>query len=425
MSTRAATTRLNPGQTSIDRTAPRRCAEGAWLLDWSVRLHDGRLLRKRSQGPTKGQARAAARSTAQRLLTASADSTWAPGDSLTAYISREAIPRIEAARLAPNSVARYRVVAKLLAGECSADHEHKESLRGYSILDGTRTKRLVAVLQDLARTHGPETAHQARSVLSKYVLDPLADVEEVIPSNPLRGRQISLSGQHRGNGGQRDTASTLSRDQYWQVVDFFKARGTEPPVDPEREAPKHPARNSQHSAAKWAAARDLILLQAGTGLRASEATSLLWEDVEDDGAVMIVPVSAERSKTKAPRRAAVVAEVADRLRERRQERPVDLLVISAPADGSKAWEPRARDKAVASLYAEAAEALSLPLLRRDFRSHGWRHTLNTLTAGSVPVEVRSALLGHTEQINRQHYLDLSDLTAVARAMQRTPHLRAV
>lgn len=426
MSTRAATTRLGPGQTSIDRSTPRRSqAADAWVLDWSVRLHDGRLLRKRSQGPTKGQARAAARSTAQRLLTTSADSAWGPGDALTAYIRREAIPRIEAARLAPNSVARYLVVARLLAGECSADHEHAETLRGYSILDGCRTKRLVAVLQDLAALHGPETAHQARSVLSKYVLDPLADHEEVIAANPLRGRQIALSGEHRGNGGQRAVATSLTREQYWQVVDFFLARGTGAPVDPDRKAPQRLARNSQHSAAKWAAARDLILLQAGTGLRASEATSLRWAEVEDDGTTMVVPVSAERSKTRAPRRAAVVAEVADRLRERRQERPDDLLVISAPADGAKAWEPRARDKAVAALYAEAAAVVDLPLLRRDFRSHCWRHTLNTLTADAVPVEVRSALLGHTEQVNRQHYLDLSDLTAVARAMDRRRRLRAV
>lgn len=140
---------------------------------------------------------------------------------------------------------------------------------------------------------------------------------------------------------------------------------------------------------------------------------------------MIVPVSAERSKTRAPRRAAVVQEIAEHLRQRHEERPDDLNVVSAPADGGKRWEPRARDKAVAALYVEMADALGIELLRRDFRGHGWRTTLNSLTAASVPVEVRAALLGHTEQVNRQHYLDLSDLTAVARAMQRGPHLQVV
>lgn len=427
MSTRAATTRLAPGHHSIDRATPRRSADGeAWVLDWSIRLLDGRLLRKRSQGPSKGAARAVARRTAQRLLTTSADSTWSPGDQITAYITREAIPRIESAKLAKNSVTRYLTVARLLAGQCQdSGHEHGETLRGYSILDAARTKRLVAVLQDIAASHGPETAHQARSVLSKYVLDPLADVEEIIPANPLRGRRIDLRAEPRGNGGARDTERALSRDEYWQIVDYLLSRGMDAPVDPDGEPPKHAARNSRHSPAKWAAARDLILLQAGTGLRASEATTLRWDEVEDDGATMVVPVSAERSKTRAPRRAAVVAEVADHLRQRREERPDDLYVVSAPADGSKVWEPRARDKAVAALYVEMADVLGIDLLRRDFRGHGWRTTLNSLTADSVPVEVRAALLGHTEAVNRAHYLDLSDLTAVARAMARKPHLRAV
>lgn len=317
-------------------------------------------------------------------------------------------------------------MARVLAGQCrSEDHDHSETLKGYSILDACRTKRLVAVLHDLAIAHGPETAHQARSVLSKYVLDPLADVEEVIPANPIRGRQIDLHGQRRGNGGSRNTETSLTRTQYWQIVDYLLTRGTNAPVDPECPSRKHAARNSQHSPAKWAAARDLILLQAGTGLRATEATTLPWDEVEDDGDSMIVPVAAERSKTRAPRRAAVVAEVAARLRERREERPGDVYVISAPADGAKTWEPRARDRATSALYVEMADALNIELLRKDFRGHGWRTTLNTLTSDSVPVEVRAALLGHTEQVNRTHYLDLGDLTAVARAMDRRRGLRAV
>ena len=425
--TRAATTRLTPGHHSIDRATPRRSEDAsAWVIDWSLRLHDGRLLRKRSQGPSKGQARSAARATAERLLTTSVDSTWGPRDLITDYITREATPRIQAARLAPRSVARYLTVARLLAGQCQdGRHQHTQTLRGYSILDGCKTKRLVAVLQDLAATHGPESAHQARSVLSRYILDPLADVEEIISANPLRGRQIDLHAEHQGNGGRRAVATALTRQQYWLVVDFLLARGSEGPANPARPAPKHAARHSLHSPVKWGAARDLILLQAGTGLRASEATSLRWDEVEDDGESMIVPVSAERSKTRAPRRAAVVAEVAAHLRQRHLDRPGDTFVVSAPADGAKVWEPRARDKAVAVLYVEMAEALGLDLLRRDFRSHGWRHSLNTITSDSVPVEVRSALLGHTEEVNRTHYLDLSDLTAVARAMARRPDLRVV
>ena len=430
---RAATTRLLPGQTSIDRTTPTRRADAdGFMLDWSIRLHDGRLVRKRTQGPSKGEVRARARRTAERLLTTSADSTWKPADQITQYIERETIPKIEQARLAENTVSRYLTVARVLAGQCrSEDHEHTETLKGYSILDACRTKRLVAVLQDISATHGPETAHQARSVLSRYVLDPLADVEEVISANPIRGRQIDLRGEHKGNGGKRDTEKSLSREQYWAIVDYLLTRGTGPAVVPVPEGeepsapPRHAARNSRYSPAKWSCARDLILLQAGTGLRATEATTLRWDEVEDDDKTMIVPVSAERSKTRSPRRAAVVAEIAKHLRQRREERPDDVYVISAPADGKKVWQPRARDKATSALYVEMADALGIALLRQSFRGHGWRTTLNSLTADTVPVEVRAALLGHTEAVNRAHYLDLTDLTSVARAMARKPHLRAV
>lgn len=379
---------------------------------------DGRLVRKRSQGSNKGRARSAARRTAEQLLNTSADATWRPGDVLTQYIQKEAVPRIEKARLAPNTVARYRLAARLLAGLCDdATHRHVETLKGYTIIDGTRTKRLVLVLQDLAATHGAETAHQARSVLSKYILDPLVDLEEIVPANPIRGRQIDLSGQHRGNGGSRDTGTSLTREQYWRIVDYLLSRDDSAPVEPSRLDPLHRARNSQHSPAKWAAARDLILLQAGTGLRATEATNLRWDELEDDGITMVVPVTV--SKNKKTRKAAVIGEVASHLRRRRLTRACDVYVIAAPSNGSKVWQQRGRDKATASLYIEMATALRIPLLKHSFRGHGWRTTLNSLTAGVVPIEVRAALLGHSEEVNRQHYLDLTDLTAVARAMKRT------
>lgn len=421
---RAATTRLTAGQHSIDRATPRWSDRaGAYVVDWSVRLHDGKLIEKRSQGQTKGKARLAARQTAQRLLTVSGDSEWSPGDMITDYITQTVPGRIRASKLSDNTVDRYAIVTRLLAGECDQGHKHRETLRGYSIRDAARTKRLTAVLQDLAATHGPETAHQARSVLSRYVLDPLCDYEEIIDANPIRGRVIDLNGEHRGNGGARDTATALSVDQYWQVVDYLLARGDQAP--PGGTPRQHAARQSRYSPVKWAAARDLILLAAGTGLRASEATALRWEDVTDDGETMIVPVSPRRSKTGRGRRAAVVVETAEHLRQRHVDRPDDAYVIAAPADGSKQWDARARDKAVAAIYVEMADALGIELLRHDMRSHGWRHSLNTITADSVPVEIRSALLGHDERTNRDHYLDDSDLTAVARAVSRRRGLRAV
>lgn len=51
---RASTAYLQPGQTSIDRATPRQ-RDGVWRLNWSVRLHDGRLVKRKSEAPTKGE----------------------------------------------------------------------------------------------------------------------------------------------------------------------------------------------------------------------------------------------------------------------------------------------------------------------------------------------------------------------------------
>lgn len=419
----ARTSWIAPGKTSIERVTPRKRA-GVWTIDWSVRLEDGRLLRRRSQGPTKSDARRAAWRTAQDILDGALDGDWRRGDSLTEYIAAEAIPRIKEAKLAPSSVTRYLRAARVLAGQCEdASHVHTETLRGYSIINGCKAKRLTLVLQDIAKTHGPEAAHQARSVLNHYVVDPLADHDELIPRNPLRGKVIRLEGEHRGHGGKRDVQTALTLDEYWQIVNYLLARGdhapgTKPSRDAEDDAAA-PILNARYSSTKWANARDLILLQAGTGMRVAEATGLLRDEVEDDGKTMIVPVPEARSKTGAPRRAAVVGVVAQHLRARQLARVDDVYVVAAPADGAKVWEPRARDRATARLYVEMADALGIELLRKDFRGHGWRHTINTLTADAVPVETRAALLGHTPEVNRQHYLDTRDLTAVARALDRT------
>lgn len=66
---RASTSRLEPGEHSIDRSTPRQ-VDGQWWLDWSLRLHDDRILRRRSKGATEKIVRRRARRTAEKLLAA-------------------------------------------------------------------------------------------------------------------------------------------------------------------------------------------------------------------------------------------------------------------------------------------------------------------------------------------------------------------
>lgn len=64
MTKTAAKTRLQTGKHSIDRTNPRP-HNGGYVLDWSIRLNDGKLVRKRTQGATKSAVRARAKETAK------------------------------------------------------------------------------------------------------------------------------------------------------------------------------------------------------------------------------------------------------------------------------------------------------------------------------------------------------------------------
>ncbi len=46
-----------------------------------------------------------------------------------------------------------------------------------------------------------------------------------------------------------------------------------------------------------------------------------------------------------------------------------------------------------------------PEFAAQISSHAWRRTLNTMMASYLPVEVRAAYFGHTEQMNRRSYTD--------------------
>ena len=55
---KAASTRLEPGEHSIDRVSKKDLPNGKVRIEWSVRLHDGRLESGiRTQGDTLGEVR--------------------------------------------------------------------------------------------------------------------------------------------------------------------------------------------------------------------------------------------------------------------------------------------------------------------------------------------------------------------------------
>jgi hypothetical protein len=275
---RSATTRLDAGQHSIDRVQPTK-KDGRWMLFWSIRLYDGRLLRKQSQGLTKGEARARAKTKANELLTSSGG-IWRTTSQLSKYVEQVSKPAIASAQLRESSRQRYLIVLKQLLGDCKP-HKHRDSLKGHSVASGTTFRVLEDCLREVAQLHGHESAHQARSVLSKYIMAQLKR-DGLITADPIKGERLEFGpkpAQQRGG-------KALSRAEYERVVDYLLN------LDPAKnvQAPRRGRWTLADRIAKRRNAIDLTLLQAATGLRISEASSISWsEHVEltDDGKLRI------------------------------------------------------------------------------------------------------------------------------------------
>ncbi|MGW6172252.1 tyrosine-type recombinase/integrase [Arthrobacter sp. NPDC055138] len=383
------------------------------MLDWSIRLHDGRLLNKRSQGATKGLVRQRAKITAKELL-ATGGGIWKTTSPLSQYIEQVSRSAIEKAQLSPNSRARYFLALSQLVGDCST-HSHSDSLRRHSIASGTRFRALEACLQEIAELLGSESARQARSVLSKYVLQQL-NRDEVITGNPLSGMSIDLKSSKRVSskrGGQ-----SLTKDQYHAVLDYLLALD---PAEGQRK-PKRGRWSLADRIAKRRNAIELTLLQATTGLRVSEANALTWNHVEtDDNGTTHVVVT--KSKTHRPRRVPILdTRVADRLLARQNAAANNSAhVIGAPTDQMIAWDRDNCQKTTTPLYIELGESLNIELLETA-RTHVWRATLNSLLLDQVPEVVRAAFFGHDTAVNRSAYTDLADTSGMVNAARR---LRAV
>lgn len=393
MSRKASTTRLDPGNHSIDRVTPRQRDDGVWVLDWAVRLHDGKLLTKRSQGSTKGAVRSRAKAKASDLL-ATGNSTWSRTSPVTDYITKVSTPAVDAAAIRESSRARYHLVLGHLS----------DRMKGYSIGDAMRFRTLERAITDIAATNGAQTAKQARTVLSKYIIQQLIR-DEVIDHNPISGMSIDL-GTHKAStkpaGGR-----ALTRDEYTKVVQWLLD------LDPAEGS-------ARRSVTKRRNTRDLTLIQAVTGLRIGEVRTLEWAEVTvDDNGQMTVTVTADKSKTHKARTVPVLDDrVAEVILTRRNN--IGGYVVGAPTDPAKMWDKMNCQRAVAALYKEIAEATGVTLLATS-RSHVWRATLNSLML-DLPEVVRSAYFGHDAEVNRASYTDVTDTSAMVTAARK---LRAV
>lgn len=392
----ASKSKIMPGTTSIDRVHARRDGD-RWILDWSIRLHDGKLLRRRSQGKTKGEVRARARLKAEEMLSASPTGTWTPSSQVAGYIDKIVEPAIdESGRLKQLSKRRYKAALTLV----------KSELRGYTIHDATQFRTLEAALKSIATT-APGSVSTARTVLTTYLLDQLVR-DGLAAGNPLRGARLDLpTAAKAAPTGRR----TLTRDEWDTVVKHLLERDTGPLLMPTKHKNIRKSTRAVH-----ARAVRLMLLQAVTGLRIAEANLVRWRHVvETEGHILIDATSdivkGRRGREKGRFIPVLRDDVADYLREHRGE--PDEYVVGAPSSTAIAWDPTNADDSVPELYKQIAEATGVAILA-GLRSHSWRATLHGVYADQIDPATRAAIFGHTEAVAEEYYTDRRNIESLLR-----------
>lgn len=423
---KASSTYLEPGQDSIDRNSVTTATingQPVKVLRWNARFADGDLKSFRTQGTSRDSAgdirRRARAKLAEEIAKRSAGverTSWTLRSSITDYLEQVSAERVRTATTAKgeplrqNTIRQYERSLALLA----------DAWKGKRVGQVVKFSALESTLEQIARERGSETSRQVRNVLSRFVLDRLRrdGVIDRATATQLKGERLDIAPVNKSTA-KITHGKALTRVQWLAVVEWLLS------VDPEQvERSPRGRYGLEASIAKRANSVDLTLLQAATGLRVAEALALRWSDLEvaKDG-TMFVTVRPEVSKTHEGRRVPVQhPDVQDRMIAR-QNASSDLggYVFGSPVDPARPWENRNAHRVLEALYGEVAEALAIPELA-DMRSHSWRTTLNSLHSETLSAERRSALFGHSREVNAKHYLDVSDVTAVVESARR---LRAV
>lgn len=282
----------------------------------------------------------------------------------------------------------------------------KHSLAGLSLRDAMRPRTLTSCLEEIAQLHGAVNAKHAKTVAKKYLAAPLR-VDEVIEYNPLTDLEIDLSAARRPVYSRGGRALTL--DQYQAAVDYLLH------ADPEDVAkPKRGRWTREQRVIERAACIDIILAQATTGLRTSELCLRPVADchVDTDG-TFIITLDPEATKTRTGRQVPVLAPaVSERLAARLDGRSPWLF--PSPTDSATVWDPRNRDRKLAAMYEELADARDIEMFVHE-RGHSWRTTGNTLLYDVLPEATRIRLYGHGQAVNRQRYTAVTTTDAVVSA----------
>ena len=422
--------RLEPGQDNIASTNPKRTEtevevklkngrtktvkKVTWSMQWYINI-DGTVTKHftRTQGGTANDCRQQARARAEelrRLARLPGEGAWTLYSQMNGFVEKVCEPAVEAndyeKPLRPKTQARYLRCLAL----------YREQIGATRIVDAVVPAKLSDTFKAIATAHGNPSAKQAAKVVSKYVMD-VAVAKQVIDHNPLRPLTISVTvaedrvRPHRGDakpkGGQ-----ALSPEDRARVVDYLLE------LDPTSPARKR--WTAEQQTAKRACLIDITLTQATCGLRIAEARRLTRADISEHDGLMWLTVTEDVSKTHRGREVPVIDErVAERLRGRLNHvvrAGASAPVFPAPASGG-VWERGNCQKAVRAFYDELADTLDIPLLH-DVATHAWRATLNSEWADlGISAERLAAYFGHSVDVNRARYTDLTDVSEIARMLR--------
>lgn len=385
-----------------------------WTMQWYINI-DGTVTKHftRHKGGTANDCRQQAREHADKLRKLAklpGDGRWTLYSAMDEFVETVCAPAVSDndydRPLRPKTQARYLRCLKLFRAQIGATR----------IIDAVVPAKLSETFKAIATAHGNPSAKQAAKVVSKYVMD-VAVAKQVISHNPLRPLTISVTvaenkvrphrGDHKPKGGQ-----ALSPAERARVVDYLLA------LDPTSPARKR--WTAEQQTAKRACLIDITLTQATCGLRIAETRRLTRADVSEHDGLMWLTVTEEVSKTHRGREVPVIDErVAERLRGRLAHivRPAaSAPVFPAPVTG-KVWERGNCQKAVRAFYDELADTLGIPQLH-DVATHTWRATLNSEWADlGISAERRAAYFGHSVEVNRARYTDLTDVSEIARVLR--------
>lgn len=413
---KAPSTTIEPGHHSVDRnTVTERTLNGqtVMVLDWQVRLRDGRLLKRRTQGKTAAQVKRKARQKAETLIANGGQKQrWSGTTPVEDYLDEVVLREIQESGRRDASLQQYRRMLKLLRRE----------LQGYRIADAWHYDVLVGALENIAANHGYEAARQSRTVISRYATQPLRR-HRLIDRDPLEGAKLNLK-RHAPVPAPKPTGDKqgLTALEQEQVIQYLLA------LDPTRGAAK-PSRGRwtlEHVIAKRQGVIDLTLLQAGAAPRINEALQLTGSLLEeDDNGELAVYIPAHIAKTGIARRTPVAdSRIGQYLRHRRKAAlEHGGYLVGRPTDPHKRWSSTGNGgvgKLIVELYEEMATELDIPFLKHA-RSHMWRTTLTSryLEAG-VKREDVAAMLGHDEVTSERFYTDGTDIQS-ARAAYAAEH----